>query len=444
MDANDALMGPHHSHIDGSQPEEARDRDRRYVWHPWSPITADRARMMLSHGKGYRVWDIEGQEYVDASSLNATCGYAHPDVVAAVNRQLVRLQGVDLSVCSHEPAGLLAERLASYLPETLSKTLFVNSGSEGFEAAIMIAAAYWAHVGGARSRVVTFARGYHGSTLISRSLSGLPRVGHSFQAPLPVTRVELPVPPRELRRPESLPLLLGAFEEALAGNADDRPMAVVVEPFLNVGGGVVLPPGFLRGLRELCDVAGTLLILDEVFTGYGRTGRMFACQLEDVEPDILVSSKGLGSGYVPIAAVTVQQRIHNSFDKDPFIGGLRYGHTTSGHAAACAAAMATLDVLEKENLVERAEHLGAALLDSLAPLAGTGAVTDVRGLGLVLVMEMSSMEAATEVVIRAEDMGLLLRQQGEAIMAVPPLVIDHEGVAVIVDRLERSVAGDVN
>ncbi|MGH9277955.1 MAG: aspartate aminotransferase family protein [Acidimicrobiales bacterium] len=423
-----------------ASPESVRSRDRRHVWHTWSPLSADRARLMFSHGDGYRIWDVDGREFIDGLSLGATCGYSHPDVARAVSEQISQLHGVDLSVASHELAGLLAERLSSYLPETLSKTLFVNSGSEGIEAAVLIAAEYWSHVGEPRSRVVTFTRGYHGSTVISRSLSGLPRVGHPFQSPLPVTFVDLPVSPRDLRRPESLPLLLEAFRNALEEDASAQPSAVVVEPFLNVGGGVVLPYGFLRGLRELCDTYGALLILDEVFTAYGRAGRMFACHREAVEPDILVSSKGLSGGYVPIAAVTVQRHIHDTFENEPLIGGLRYGHTTSGHAVGCAAALATLDVLEKESLPERAEHFGGLLVDRLGGLAGIGDVVDVRRFGLVLVVEMCSADAASRAVARAEDKGLLLRQLGDTMMAVPALTIGDEGITAIADRIEYAVA----
>jgi adenosylmethionine-8-amino-7-oxononanoate aminotransferase len=423
-------------------PGGSRARDSRYLWHPWSPPAGDQAWRMMARGEGYRVWDVEGREFIDASALNSTCGYAHPEVMAAIGGQLARLHMVDLSAASCEPAGLLAERIASYLPPVLSKTLLVNSGSEGIEAAVMIAASYWSHVGRQRSRVVAFARAYHGSTLVSRSLSGLPFTDHPFREPLPVTHVELPASPRELREPGSLPLLLGGFERAIGNDPSDLPIAVVVEPLLNVGGGVVLPAGFLRGLSGLCAATGTLLIADEVFTGYGRTGRMFACQHEDVVPDILVSSKGLAGGYLPITAVTVKQRIHDTFNDDHSVrGGLRYGHTTSGHAVACAAALATLDVIEKEDLAERSRYLGARLLGRLAPLAGDGEVCDVRGLGLVLTVEMSSVDAANRLMLRAQDAGLLLRQQGQAVMAVPPLIIDDRGADEIAARLERCLAG---
>ncbi|MYV53460.1 aspartate aminotransferase family protein [Streptomyces sp. SID3212] len=429
--------------LEQARVEEARARDRRHVWHTWSPLAADRTALMVSHGAGHRVWDVDGKEYLDAASLNSTCGYARPEVIRAIGEQAARLHHFDLSLAGQEPAGLLAERLASYLPPELSKTLFVNSGSEGFEAALMIASAYWSHLGRPRSRVVGFARGYQGSTLLTRSMSTLPRSRHLLRSPVDATLVELPLLPRELRRPESAPLLLAAFERALYENPEDPPAAVVVEPFLNVGGAIVLPPGFLRGLRELCDATGTLLIVDEVFTAYGRSGRMFASLREDVTPDILVSSKGLSGGYVPIAAVNVQQRVHDTFGEDPVIGGLRYGHTTSGHSVACAAALATLDVVEKDGLVERAERLGGVMLDRLAPLADDEHVVDVRGLGLILVVETASPETAASVVVRAREQGLLLRQAGPSVMAVPPLVIDDEGARAVVDGLAGALADTV-
>jgi adenosylmethionine-8-amino-7-oxononanoate aminotransferase len=417
-----------------------RSRDRRHVWHTWSPLSADRTELTLSHGLGHRVWDIDGREYIDASSLNSTCGYARPEVVRALADQASRLHHFDMSMASHAPAGLLAERLASYLPPGLSKTLFVNSGSEGFEAAALIATGYWSHIGQQRSRLVTFARGYQGATVLARSLSTLPRNEHLLRRPTSVSLVELPCEPAQLRRPESAPALLAAFERALAQDPEDRPAAVVVEPFLNVGGGVVLPPGFLSGLRQLCDRYDTLLVLDEVFTAYGRAGRMFACRREDVTPDILVSSKGLSGGYVPIAAVTVHDRVYRTFDRDPVIGGLRYGHTTSGHALGCAAALAVLDVVEREHLVERAEYLGGVLRDRLAEFAGADGVEDVRGLGLIGVVETSSPERAADVVAKARARGLLLRPAGTSFMVVPPLTVDEGVIGTIVDRLAPVLA----
>jgi adenosylmethionine-8-amino-7-oxononanoate aminotransferase len=287
--------------------------------------------------------------------------------------------------------------------------------------------------------VVSFALGYQGATLLSRSLSDLPRSQHILTDPATVTTVNLPVEPAELRRPESLPLLLAAFEDAIDSDPSEPPMAVVVEPFLNVGGGVVLPPGFLSGIRKLCDASGALMIVDEVFTAYGRCGAMFACAAEDVVPDILVSSKGLSGGYVPIAAVTAQPRVYDTFGADRVIGGLRYGHTTSGHAVACAAALATLDVIEQQGLLERSRRLGRAMLRRLNSLAALEQVVDVRGLGLILVVELASDEVAAQAVQHARAQGLLLRRQGKALMAVPALTITDDAAETLLDRMESAL-----
>lgn len=419
--------------------QQAEARDGRYVWHPWAPIRLPHANVMVDRARGYRVWDLDGTEFIDASSMNSTCGYAHPEVVAAAHHQLNRLHGVDISVQNHELTGLFAERLASHLPAGLSRTLFTNSGTEGIEASMIIAAGYWSHLGRPRTRMVSFARGYHGSTLLARALSALPPTAHAFASPLRVTHVELPAPAREMRRPESLPPLLEAFAEAIGDDPADLPMAVLVEPLLNVGGGIVLPKGFLRGLRELCDARDVLLIIDEVFTGIGRTGEMFGFQHDGIQPDIVVSSKGLNGGYAPITAVSVQQRIYETFDKDPVIGGLRFGHTTSGHAVGCAVGIATLGVVEKEGLVERARDLGARLLSRLKPLVGVAGVVDVRGLGMVVVIELPTAEAAGELVEAARHQGVLVRQQGSSILVVPPLTIDHEGLDTVAERLGAAV-----
>lgn len=419
--------------------EHSRERDRRFHWHTWTPLDADRSELMLSHGAGYRVTDVAGRSYLDASALNSTCGYAHPDVVRAVAEQAGRLHFADVAQGSHPLAGALAERLSSYLPGGPHHTLFVNSGSEGFDAALLMAAAYHEHLGRPRRRIVSLADGYQGATLLSRSLSKLPRNRHALRPPMPATMVDLPAPAAGMRRPEALPALLDAFERAIGADPDDLPAAVVVEPFLNVGGGVVLPDGFLRELAARCTASGTLLLVDEVFTAYGRCSRMFALEREGVAADIVVSSKGLAGGYVPIAAVSVAQHVRDTFRADPVIGGLRYGHTTSGHPVACAAALAVLDVIEKEGLLDRAALLGPRMLDGLADLRDVPGVTDVRGYGLITVVELADEEAATAAQAEARHQGLLLRRQRNALMPVPALVIDDAGVEEVLDGTRAAV-----
>lgn len=417
-------------------PAAVRDRDRRYVWHTWSPIGADRSELTFSHGSGAYLWDIDGREYLDASSLNSSCGYGNREVAEAIGEQAGRLHYNDLSTTSNAPAGELAERLATILPTGMDRTLFVNSGSEAIDAAILTACAHHSHLGRPRSRVVGFSRGYHGATLLSRSVSRLPRNGHALAGQPKPTLVELPAEPRELRNGSSLADLLKAFERAIEIGGPETCSAVVVEPFLNVGGGVVLPPGFLHGLRELCNQAGALLIVDEVFTAYARTGRMFACDREQVTPDLLVTSKGLAGGYIPIASMSAHDRVYQGFVDEPVVGGIRYGHTTSGHPVACAAALTTLDLIERDCLAERADRLGDSMLRRLQGLISRPRVTDVRGLGLILVVEMADEAAALDIITAARAHGLLLRRQGRAVMVIPPLIVDEQIAMTIVQRVE--------
>nr|ACH85568.1 CetH [Actinomyces sp. Lu 9419] len=417
------------------------ERDRKHVWHPWSPVTdAGPGHPVIVSGRGYRVRDQDGVEYLDATAgaMNASCGFAHPALLGAVSEQMARLPHVDLSNNTHPQAGAVAERLAGLLPTGLDRTLLLNSGSEATEAAVRIVQDHWTHVGRRRDRIITLTAGYHGSTLVAQHLSGMASNRIYGAAPFPVTRVDLPLTGAALRTAEGRDALGQAFAEAIADG--DPPAAVFLEPLLNVGGGIVLPAGFLSRLRALCDDSGALLVVDEVFCGFGRTGRMFGFEHDGVAPDVVTTSKGLSGGYVPFAAVTTTDAVFRGFATDPILGGLRYGHTTGGHAVACAVALAVLDTIEGEGLVESARVLGAELLARLEPLAAQAEVADVRGLGLVVTVQAHEEAFAAGVVGRLRADGVLVRRQGTAIMAIPPLIIDRTGIEELARAVERSVA----
>ncbi|MBV9139939.1 MAG: aspartate aminotransferase family protein [Pseudonocardiales bacterium] len=196
----------------------AHERDQRFVWHPWSPVQSPAEEgLMLVAGIGCHVRDADGREYLDAmaSAMNSSCGYAHPALIAAAERQLSLLPHFDLSVGTHPPVGLVAERISALLPDGLDRTLFVNSGSEATEAAVRIVRGYWRNLGRPRDRIVTFAAGYHGTTLVAQHLSGLPTTATDADAPFQVTRVELPVPPARLRTREACAVLAESFERAV-------------------------------------------------------------------------------------------------------------------------------------------------------------------------------------------------------------------------------------
>lgn len=367
--------------------------------------------------------------------MNAACGHGRTEIIEAVETQLRQIAHFDLSVALTTPPMQLARRLADLLPAPLYHVLFANSGAEATEAAIRLAWDYWRLRGQPRERIVSFADGYHGSTLLSRHLSGLAFTAIDTPPPFQVTRVELPVPPSELRDPKSLAAMAAAFRQAVLQGPP--PAAVIVEALLNVGGGVLLPSGFLTELREICAERETLLVLDEVFCGFGRTGALFGFDHDGISPDLMTMSKGITSGYLPLSAVAVTDRVVEVFQTAA--AALPCGQTTSGHAVAAAAALATLDVIEKESLVSAAAIRGRRLLELVEPLRAHGAVRDVRGLGLVVVVEFDDESRAAAVGAQARRNGLLLRQQRNSLMAIPPLVISDDGVAEIAEIWRRSV-----
>ncbi len=370
--------------------------------------------------------------------LNASCGHGHPRLIEAATSQMRRLAHYDPMAASHEPAANLAARLAEIMPGDLNETFLLNSGSEGIEAALKIVWQYWRNLGQERERVISFAAGYHGTTALGQELSGLPFTVNDWDDRFPVDQVTLPASPRALRTPEGAEALLARFAQALENGTPAA--AVVVEPLLGLGGCVVLPEGFLAGLRRLCDEHGTLLLLDEIFTGFGRTGRMFGFEHDGITPDIVVSSKGISSGLIPLAALTATTAIKDTFRNSEVAQGLRYGHTTGGHAVAAAVAIAVLDVMAEEKLVENAAAQGARIQAGLDAFRAHPKIADIRGQGLVIAIEADSPETAGVLATAAMRQGLLVRGERGVLRIAPPLTITADESLELVEKLGGAVA----
>lgn len=405
------------------------------LWRPWTAITQQAHSLKIVEARGNRVRDEDGKWYVDAISgvLNASCGHAHAKLIEAATRQMGQLVHYDPMVTSHDPAETLASRLADILPGELNETVLLNSGSEATEAAIRIALQYWRNRGENRNRVITFEAGYHGSTFLCQKLSGLPFTVSEWTEPFPIDRVALPAPASGMQTEEAADALVAGFEQALRSGPPAA--AVIVEPLLGLGGCVVLPSGFLARLRELCDEHRALLILDEIFCGFGRTGRMFGFEHEGITPDIVMMSKGISGGYLPLAAVTVTSSIKQSFLSEPIVQGLRYGHTTGGHAVAAAVANAVLDVMEAESLVQNSATQGRRLLEGIGRFTDSPLVSDVRGLGLVVALEATTVEAGERIAAAMADEGVMARHERGVIRIAPPLTISAEETDQIVDAV---------
>ncbi|WP_019061467.1 aminotransferase family protein [Streptomyces prunicolor] len=429
-----------------------READLQHLWHPWSPLNSAGERLVLTDGRGSHVRDDHGRTFLDlrAGTLNATVGYSHPRVVQALAEQAGRLMTWDLAEVTTPPPAELAQRIASLLPPPLGRTLFCNSGSEATEAALKIAR-MWHGIEGSveRTVVLSYADGYHGATAaaIATTASSFRREG---SGPLPDGYAHLATPRcaacasgtghTHCRVPGS-----AEWEEQILAIGPENIAAILVEPVLSVGGVIVPPPGRLLDLRRLCNRYGMLLIVDEVATGFGRTGRTFGFEHDldpQAAPDIVTTSKGLAGGYAPLAAVTVREDIYAVFARDRLLGGLRHGHTTGGHTTACAAALAVLDVIEEESLVAAAADRGSQLLSLLSVLSECAQVREVRGCGLIIGVEMASVEMAARVSRVAQDAGVLVRGFGPVLTVAPPLTISKDeaahGAGVLIEAVRAT------
>jgi adenosylmethionine-8-amino-7-oxononanoate aminotransferase len=431
--------------LSADQARELLGWDREYLWHPWSPAGA-RWPLMVA-GEGCFVADASGRRYLDARActMNAVLGYGHPAVIEAVTSQLSRLMTYDLSCGTTAPAVLLARRLAGLLPGPLTRTFFVNSGSEATETAIRIARMYHQMTGApGRRAVITLHDGYHGATL-----AALAATGSAFRKtgaePLPdgFVTVRTPRCPAcaggaahqqcEIPGP-------GQLADVISAMGPGQVAAVLIEPVLGVGGVIPLPDGYLTQVRQSCDEYGVLLIADEVMTGLGRTGWMFGFQHDGVVPDIVTTGKHLAGGHLPLAAVTTTQAVYEAFASDPLLGGLRHGHTTSGHATACAAALACLEVIDREGLAGRARRLGGMLLEELGRLRRHPIVRDVRGRGLLAGAELATDVLAGQVAGQCMRRGVLVRPVGPVLQIAPPLVISEDQLRQVTATVDQACA----
>jgi len=384
--------------------------------------------LVVQRGRGAMVEDVDGNRYLDfmAGIAVAATGYGHPAVVGAVKEAAERFLHICGSDFYYEGMAALCERLAAVAPGPSKKRVFLtNSGTEAVEGAIKLA-----RNSTRRPALIAFEGAFHGRSYGAMSLTASKsRQRGGFHPLLPdVFHVPYPSPYRDGR--DALARTMTALDDLLARRLDPRDVAAIfVEPIQGEGGYIVPPAGFLRALRELCDRHGILLVFDEVQCGVGRTGRMFACEHEGVEPDVLLTAKGLGSG-MPIGAIVSKEAV-TRWERGS------HGSTFGGNPVCCAAALATLDVVES-GLTENAARMGERLLAGLRRLAERHeSIGDVRGVGLMIGVEFVKDRATKEpagdlvheLVQRAFERGVLLLGAGRSTLRLaPPLVVDEYDV----------------
>ena len=412
--------------------------DRRYLWHPFTQQQewCKTEPLIIVSGKGPFLYDLKDREYLDGNSSIWTNihGHAHPHIVEAITRQAATLDHTSFLGTTHPGAIELAERLVALFPGApLSRVFFSDNGSTAIEAALKMTVQYWQLIGHPeRSRFVSFANGYHGDTSGAASLGGNNLFFNRFASVhFPVEQVDT------VAALEALPL-----PETIA--------AIVLEPIIQgVAGMRPWPKSMLQELRSFCDRTGILLIFDEVMTGFGRTGTMFACQQENVTPDFLAMAKGLTGGTMPLAATMTTEKIYKAFlgtyaEQKTFY----YGHSYTAHPIGCAAALASLEVFEQESVLEKLPAKISHFTTVLEKLKTLPHVAEIRQYGLIAGIDIAQDskipfpwqdQMGTNICLAARKHGLLTRPIGDTIVLMPPLCMTEKQIAFAVNALSKAI-----
>ncbi|MFC0403348.1 aminotransferase class III-fold pyridoxal phosphate-dependent enzyme [Paraburkholderia rhizosphaerae] len=429
-------------------------------WNWESHPAADQAvrPLRIVHGDGCYLHDEQGNELVDGSSglWNVTVGHNRREVKEAIAAQLDELEYSTLfgGAISHPRAEELSARLIGMLePEGMRRVFFSQGGSDAVETALKLARQYWkVERQPERTKFIALQMAYHGTHFGSGAVNGFNAFRRNYEPTLPgVFHVEPPWVYRNpfTQDPEELGKLCATLlEREIVFQGADTVAAFIAEPIQGAGGVIIPPANYWPLVREVCDRHGVLLIADEVVTGFGRAGELFGCRMWGVKPDIMCFAKGISSGYAPLAATVVNERIERAFHGNgDFTGAIMHGYTNSGHPISCAAALASIDIVVRDNLAAHAAEQGDYLLRALQPFAERfDRVGDVRGKGLLVALDlvtdkstresvdlMSSYPASVCSIARAH--GALVRPMGSMIIAAPPLVASRKELDVIVAAL---------
>src|SRR5437867_7958548 len=432
--------------------EKVVAEDREYLIHSWS-VQSALDPLPVAGAEGRYFWDYEGKRYLDFASqlVNVSIGHQHPKLVAAIKEQADRLCTIGPPM-ANDKRSELARLMAEVTPGDLRYTFFTNGGAEANENAIRLAR--WVT---GRHKVIARYRSYHGATAGAITLTGDPRRWHAEPGLPGVVRMLDPYTYRcPAGHPDPCPVCTGGphLEELLMYEGPDTVAAVILETVTGTNGVIPPPPGYLQSIRDTCDRHGVLLIFDEVIAGFGRTGKWFACENWDVVPDILTVAKGINSGYVPLGAMVISERIADWVRDKYFAGGLTY----SGHPLACAAGVASIEAFREEGIVENAAEMGEVLGDGLAALADKHeSIGEVRGLGLFYGVELvkdretreplvpfnASGEALTpmaKIAKAALANGLYLMTHWNVIIVAPPLTITRDELDEGLEKLDEALS----
>ena len=435
--------------------QRLRQLDRQHIWHPFTHMRQWLAedQLVITDAEGMHLIDSDGNRYLDGvSSLWCNIhGHRVPEIDNAIRAQLDRVAHTTMLGLASEPGIILADRLMRLVPPGLSKIFYSDAGATANEIAFKLAVQYWHNLGrGGKNEFVGFADAYHGDTVGAMSVGRMPAF-HQPYFPM-LFKVHFAPSPNVYRGKTPADCLWEL--ERILDQHGKRIAAVCIEPIVQGAGGIIVQPaGFLAGVRKLCDQFDVLLIADEVAVGFGRTGKLFACEHENVSPDLMCVGKGITGGYLPLAATLATQQIFDAFLGEPWEGKTFFhGHTYTGNPLACAAAVASLDLFEKTRLVDsvqrKSERL-ARMLDELRPLPHVG---DIRQKGFMVGIELVAVKRSKEpfdprrregaaVCARIRKHGVILRPLDDVIVLMPPLAMEIDDLNRIVTALTEEIAG---
>jgi adenosylmethionine-8-amino-7-oxononanoate aminotransferase len=441
--------------------ERLRTLDRAHKLPGFAPLDEHAAdgSLIIVRGKGVWCWDAAGRPYLDgsASIWNVSLGFGQTEIAAAVYEQLQTLSfHLSLLNISTPPAIELAAKLAALAPPGLNRVFFTSGGSEANESVIRLARLYFALKGQPRkTTAIARLKGYHGSTTGAASLTGIDHFHEHFGPPLDKVRhIDPPYCyrcPLGKQYPSCAVACADELEQVILEEGPDTVAFFIAEPVMGAGGVIPAPRDYWTRIRAICDRYDVLLVADEVITGFGRTGKMFATEHWDVRPDIISCAKGISSGYLPLGAVLVHETIYATVLASGPGATMWHGYTNSGNPACCAAALKTIEILERDGLVERAAALGERLQAALRGLASSPLVGDIRGVGLMAAVELVRNKQTREAFPAAAGVGaffrsaarargLLLRAVGDTICMSPPLIISEPELDTLLARLAAALA----
>lgn len=416
-----------------------QQRDGQYLWHPYTQHKTAALPIGITRGEGVLLWDENGNEYIDAIASWWVNPYGHSNkyIADAIYKQLTSLEHVLFGGFTHEPAVVLSERLMEILPSNQKKLFFSDNGSTAVEIAIKVALQYYYNKGQKRTKIIAFENAFHGDTFAAMAASGISFFTEAFRGSL-IEVIRIPVP--EKGREEESYTALKALAEA------NEYAAFIFEPLVQGAAGMVMyEPETLDKLMGICKANGIFTIADEVMTGFGKTGKTFACDYLATQPDMMCLSKALTGGTIPMAITTFTRQLYDAFYDDDVNKALFHGHTFTANPTGCAAALASLDLLQQETMQESIERINKRHQAFKAKMESHPKVKTARVLGVIFALEIDREGESYYGSFRNRlydffiGNGVIMRPVGNIVYILPPYIISDEHLDKIYGVIEEAI-----